>query len=162
MDYRELVAAAELQLKLKNILTNYSVGEGSYVRQGAETNFVNRFNVQYFEHFGFKFRLIDSQEASTEITVFNHKLRTPIMSAAVSGMNDITEKPLVKIASGIKDSGSMMWLGIVSPDQLKEVVDTGVPTVSIVKPFRDNEAMIKALTEAEAAGVVAVGTDIDF
>lgn len=162
MDYRELVAAAELNLKLKGILGNYSVGEGSYLRQGAETNYVNRFNVQYFEHFGFKFRLIDSQEASTEITLFNRKFKTPIMSAAVSGMNDITEKPLVKIASGIRDSGSMMWLGVVSADQLKEVVDTGVPTVCIVKPFKDTEAMIKALKVAEEGGAVAVGSDIDF
>jgi isopentenyl diphosphate isomerase/L-lactate dehydrogenase-like FMN-dependent dehydrogenase len=162
MDYRELVAAAELNLKLKSILTNYSVGEGTYLRQGAETNFVNRFNVQYFEHFGFKFRLIDSQEASTDVTFFNHKFKTPIMSAAVSGMNDIAEKPLVKIASGIRDSGSMMWLGVGSLEQLKEVVDTGAPTVRIVKPFKDNEAMIKALKEAEDVGAIAVGTDIDF
>jgi isopentenyl diphosphate isomerase/L-lactate dehydrogenase-like FMN-dependent dehydrogenase len=89
MDYRELVAAAETNLKAKNILTNYSVGEGTYLRQGAETNYVNRFNLQYFEHFGFKFRLIDSQEASTETILFNHKFRTPIFSAAVAGMNDI-------------------------------------------------------------------------
>jgi 4-hydroxymandelate oxidase len=162
MDYRELVAAAETNLKAKNILTNYSVGEGTYLRQGAETNYVNRFNLQYFEHFGFKFRLIDSQEASTETTVFNHKFRTPIFSAAVAGMNDIAEKPLVKIASGVRDSGSMMWLGIVTSEQLKEVVDTGAPTVRIVKPFRDTEAMIKALKEAEEVGAIAVGTDIDF
>jgi isopentenyl diphosphate isomerase/L-lactate dehydrogenase-like FMN-dependent dehydrogenase len=77
-------------------------------------------------------------------------------------MTDITEKPLVKIASGVRDSGSMMWLGVVTSEQLKEVLDTGVPTVRIVKPFRDTEAMIKGLKEAEDAGAIAVGTDIDF
>jgi isopentenyl diphosphate isomerase/L-lactate dehydrogenase-like FMN-dependent dehydrogenase len=162
MDYKELVAAAETNLKAKSILTNYSVGEGTNLRQGAETNYVNRFNIQYFEHFGFKFRLIDSQEASTGITLFKHKFRTPIFSAAVSGMSDIAEKPLVKIASGVRDSGSMMWLGIVTSEQLKDVIDTGVPTVRIVKPFRDNEAIVKGLKEAEEAGAIAVGTDIDF
>jgi isopentenyl diphosphate isomerase/L-lactate dehydrogenase-like FMN-dependent dehydrogenase len=162
MDYKELVAAAESNLKAKNILTNYSVGEGTNLRQGTETNYVNRFNVQYFEHFGFKFRLIDSQEASTGITLFNRKFRTPIFSAAVSGMADIAEKPLIKIASGVRDSGSMMWLGAVTSEQLKDVVDTGVPTVRIVKPFRDNEAIVKGLKEAEEAGAIAVGTDIDF
>ncbi|MGA2960389.1 MAG: alpha-hydroxy-acid oxidizing protein [Candidatus Korobacteraceae bacterium] len=162
MEYRELVAAAELNLKVKNILKNYSAGEGTYLRQGAETNYVNRFNLQYFERFGFKFRLIDSQEASTEITLFNRKFRTPILSAAISGMNDITDKPLNKIASGIRDSGSMMWLGMVTSEQFKEVAEIGVPTVRIVKPFRDTQVMIRELKEAEEAGAIAVGTDIDF
>ena len=162
MEYRELIAAAEANLKSKNIIKNYSLAEGNYVRQGAETNFVNRFNLQYFERFGFKFRLIDSQEASTEITLFNRKFKTPILSAALSGMNEITEKPLTKIASGIKESGSMMWLGIVSSEQLKEVLATGAPTIRIVKPYRETEAMVQELKEAEQTGAIAVGTDIDF
>jgi len=162
MEYRELIAAAEANLKAKNILKNYSVEEGSYLRQGAETNFVNRYNLQYFERFGFRFRLIDSEEATTETTLFGHKFKTPLLSAAVSGMADITDRPLAKIASGIRDSGSMMWVGIVSLEQLKEVLDTGVPTVRIVKPFRDTDAMIRELKEAEAEGAIAVGTDIDF
>ena len=77
-------------------------------------------------------------------------------------MNDIVEKPLVKVATGIKNSGSMMWLGIVSPEQVREVVDTGVNTVRIVKPLRNVDAMVKELQEAEQAGAIAVGTDITF
>jgi 4-hydroxymandelate oxidase len=162
MEYRELIAAAESNLKAKGILKNYSVEEGLNVRPGAETNFVNLSIRQCFDQFAFKFRLIDSAEASTEIALYNRKYKTPILSGAVSGMNDITDKPLVKIASGIKDAGSMMWLGVVSYEQFKEVVDTGVPTVRIVKPFRDTQVMIKELKEAEQGGAVAVGTDIDF
>ena len=162
MDYPELIAAGEANLKAKGILKNYSAGEGVCFRQGTETNHANRFSREYFERFAFKFRLIDSAEASTEITLFNHKFKTPILSGALSTMGDIVEKPLVKIASGIKDSGSMMWVGMVTPEQLKEVIETGVPTVAIVKPFRDTQAMIDALKAAEAAGAIAVGTDIDF
>jgi 4-hydroxymandelate oxidase len=162
MDYGELVSKAEANLRAKGILRSYTLGEGSYLRQGAETNFVNFFNHQYFERFGFKFRMIDSQEAVTEITLFNRKFKTPILSGALSGMADITEKPLAKIAAGIRDSGSMMWLGIASSENLKEVLETGVPTVRIVKPFQDNETMVRELREAEEGGAVAVGTDIDF
>ncbi len=162
MDYPELIAAGEANLKAKGILKNYSVGEGVYFRQGTETNHANRLSREYFERFAFKFRLIDSAEASTEITLFNHKLKTPILSGALSTMGDIVEKPLVKIASGIKHSGSMMWVGMVTLEQLKEVIETGVPTVAIVKPFRDTQAMIGALKAAEAVGAIAVGTDIDF
>jgi isopentenyl diphosphate isomerase/L-lactate dehydrogenase-like FMN-dependent dehydrogenase len=55
-----------------------------------------------------------------------------------------------------------MWLGIVSTEQLKEVLDTKAPTVRIVKPYKDLDAMVKELKEAEELGVIAVGTDIDF
>ena len=162
MEYKELIAKAEANLKLKDILKNYSAGEGSYIRSGPETNFVGQFNLQYFERFGFKFRIIDSQQASTEITLFNRKFATPILSGALSGMTDIAEKALAKVALGVKDSGSMMWVGIASPEQVKEVLETGVPTVRIVKPFLDIEMMIKELREAEERGAIAVGTDIDF
>jgi 4-hydroxymandelate oxidase len=162
MEYGELVRKAEANLIAKGILKNYTVEEKPYLRQGAETNFVNVFNHRYFERFGFKFRMIDSQEANTEITLFKKTFKTPILSGALSGMVDITEKPLAKIASGIKDSGSMMWLGIVSSENLKEVLDIGVPTVRIVKPYQDSETMVRELKEAEEGGAIAVGTDIDF
>ena len=162
MEYREILAKAEANLKTKGILKNYCIQEGSSLREGAETNYVGRFNHRYFERFGFKFRMIDSQEASTEVTLFHRRFATPILSGALSGMVDIAEKPLEKIAAGIKESGSMMWIGIASSEQLQQVMQTGAPTVRIVKPYQDREAMIRELKEAEDAGAIAVGTDIDF
>lgn len=162
MEYSELIAKAESNLKAKNIFKKYSLGEGNPSRIGAEGNYVGRFNVQYFERFGFKFRLIDSQEASTETTIFRHSFKTPIFSAAFSGLNDIADKPLVKIAAGIKESGAMMLLGNVSSQQLQEVIELGVPTVRIIKPLCNLDLMIDELREAEQIGAIAVGTDIDL
>ena len=88
MEYRELIAAAEANLKAKGILKNYSVDEGIHFRQGTETNHANCSSREYFERLAFKFRLIDSAEASTEITLYGHKFKTPILSAAVSSMGD--------------------------------------------------------------------------
>jgi 4-hydroxymandelate oxidase len=156
MEYGELIEKAKANLKAKNKLTEY------YFRKGSETNYVGRYNVRYFRRFGFKFRMIDSLEASTELTLFNRKFGTPILSAALSGMADITEKPLKKIALGVKESGSMMWVGIASQEQVKEILETGAPTVRIVKPFQDLEAMRRELKEAEEGGAIAVGTDMDF
>jgi isopentenyl diphosphate isomerase/L-lactate dehydrogenase-like FMN-dependent dehydrogenase len=162
MEYGELMRKAEANLKSKNILKSYVIEEGTALREGAETNFVARFNSSYFDRFGFKFRMIDSREASTEISLYGKKFATPLLSGALSGLTDVTENPLVKVAAGVKESGSMMWLGIVSPDQQREVLATGVPTIRIVKPYQDMEMMVKELKEAEEAGVLAVGTDIDF
>jgi 4-hydroxymandelate oxidase len=162
MEYGELIKMAEANLKAKDLLKNYSLGEGTSLRTGSETNFVGRFNLQYFERFGFRFRMIGSHEASTEITLFNRKFKTPILTGALSGMADITDRPLAKVASGVKDGGSMMWVGIASSDQLREVLETGVATVRIVKPYQEIDMMVKELKEAEEGGAVAVGTDIDF
>ena len=114
MEYAELIAAAEANLQAKGILKNYSVEQGFHFRKGAETNHANRSSREFFERFAFRFRLIGSAEASTEVTLFKRKFKTPILSAALSGMADVAEKPLIKIASAVKDSGSMMWLGVVS------------------------------------------------
>jgi len=155
MEYGELIETAKANLTAKDILKNY-------LREGPETGFGGRFNLRYFERFGFKFRMIDSQEASTDVTLFNRKFKTPILSGALSGLVDITDKPLRKIASGVKDSGSMMWMGIASAEQVKEVLDTGVPNVRIVKPYQAVENMVREIKEAEEGGAIAVGTDIDF
>ena len=77
MEYRELLKAAEANLKAKGILKSYSLEEGSALRPGPETNFVGRFNLHYFERFGFKFRMIDFERASTETTLFDKKFKTP-------------------------------------------------------------------------------------
>lgn len=154
MEYGELIKMAESSLKAKGTLEIYE--------RTAETNFVGRFNLRYFERFGFKFRMIDSKEASTDITLFGREFQTPILSAALSGLTEITEKPLREIALGVGKSGSMMWVGIASANQMKDVLETGVPTVRIVKPFQDVEPMIQELKEAEQGGAIAVGTDVDF
>jgi isopentenyl diphosphate isomerase/L-lactate dehydrogenase-like FMN-dependent dehydrogenase len=161
MEYGELMRLAEANLKAKGIMEKYRAVD-NLVRRGAETNFVGRFNRRYFERFGFKFRIIDSLEASTQTVLFDRNFETPILSAALSGLTDITDKPLTEIAKGVGRSGSMMWVGIASPDQVKGVLETEVPTVRIVKPFQDLEMMKKELREAEEGGAIAVGTDIDF
>lgn len=162
MDYKELVKAAEANLRGKGILESYCSGDEILCRNGAETNFTGRYNLRFFDRFGFRFRMIDSQPASTALSLFGRVFKTPVFGGALSGMADIAEKPLVKVAMGLKEAGSMMWIGVAPSDQVKEVLDTGVPAVRIVKPFRDIEGMIRELKEAEEGGAVAVGTDIDF
>jgi isopentenyl diphosphate isomerase/L-lactate dehydrogenase-like FMN-dependent dehydrogenase len=155
MEYEQLLKRAEDNLRAKGIFENYQ-------KKGSETNFVGFFNERYFARFGFKFRMIDSCEASTEVSLFNRKFETPILSAALSHMTDITDKPLEALAVGVKSSGSMMWVGIASSAQVRDVLETKVPTVRIVKPLQDLRAVQKELAEAEQGGAIALGMDIDF
>jgi isopentenyl diphosphate isomerase/L-lactate dehydrogenase-like FMN-dependent dehydrogenase len=155
MRYNELIQKAEEALEAKGALKNYR-------GLGAETGYTGRFNNEYFKAFGFKFRMIDSVPANTEITILNDKFSTPISCGALSGMTNVTDEPLKKIAEGVKEAGAMMWVGITSSDQFLSVARTGVPTVRIVKPYTDLQRMFDEIKEAEEAGAIAVGTDIDF
>jgi 4-hydroxymandelate oxidase len=74
----------------------------------------------------------------------------------------ITNSPLVAIANGVKAAESLMFVGICSREQLREVVETGVPTVKIVKPYKNHRLVISEIEIAEEIGAKAVGMDIDF
>lgn len=155
MDYRELMQ--------KGLETLEGKGLGrKYERPGVETGYAARYNLEYFRRFGFKCRVIDSREASTGLSLFGRTFRTPIFGAALSGMHDITEEPLPKLAAGLGEAGSMMWLGISSPQEVRSVLQTGTPTVRIVKPFKDLDKMKQEIREAEAGGALAVGCDVIF
>jgi hypothetical protein len=68
---------------------------------------------------------------------------------------------MARIAEGIKRAGAMMMLGIGSYRELQQVVDTGVPVVKMVKPFRRTGLIYKKVRDAENRGCVAIGMDID-
>jgi isopentenyl diphosphate isomerase/L-lactate dehydrogenase-like FMN-dependent dehydrogenase len=90
---------------------------------------------------------------------------TPVIAGALSAGHvemKITDSPLVAIAQGMKDAGSLMMIGVSSKEQLKAVVATGVPTVKIVKPYRKHHLIIDKIEHAEQIGVKAVGIDIDY
>jgi hypothetical protein len=66
------------------------------------------------------------------------------------------------VARGVKEAGSLMLLGISSEKQLESVIETGAPTVKIIKPYKEHKLVIQKLEHAERVGVKAVGMDIDF
>ena len=156
MDYGEIVKLGEENLRKLN------AWDFNDRRGKIETEFGAFFNRRYFDRYGFKFRMIDSQDASTQFSCFGRTFETPILSAALSGMTDITDNPLSKVAAGIKNSGSMMWVGIAPSDQVKDVLAVGASTVRIVKPYKNREAIVSELLEAQELGAIAVGIDIDF
>ena len=155
MNYTEIMEKAKQNLKEK--------GLSMYLQtKGAETGYVALSNVEIFKTFAFKMRMMDTEMANTDFEIFGQKLRTPIMSAALSHMGDIAKDSLIKVAQGVKKTGSMMWLGMGSEEELEKVIAVGVPVVKIVKPYKDSQKILKKLKHAQEKGAVAVGIDIDF
>ena len=106
-------------------------------------------------------RLLDAVFPTTGITLFGHKLQTPIMTAAVSRLDENFENGITAMAQGVCAAGSMMWMGIGEDDEFEKLAATGVPCVKIIKPYEDNSEILRQIAFAKACGAAAVGVDVD-
>jgi len=120
-----------------------------------------RANRKYLESMFFQTKFFDPVEVDTSLTLFGVKLKTPIYSSPMSGFNQMGETALADIARGLAQAGSLMMLGIGGSADLQTAIDTGVPVVKIVKPYRETKLIYEKIRDAESRGCVAVGMDID-
>jgi 4-hydroxymandelate oxidase len=143
------------------------VGMERYLDLGAETRSQNRLNRAYTDSLVFEMRILDSREASLETSFFGAPLKTPIVGSTLCQSRVLErlgpwDRPyLLQIAEGLADAGSAMSTGHISFDELGAIVETGVPVMHIVKPYQDEEFVLRHLEEAERLGCVAVGMDVD-
>jgi isopentenyl diphosphate isomerase/L-lactate dehydrogenase-like FMN-dependent dehydrogenase len=68
---------------------------------------------------------------------------------------------LQDISRGLKAAGAVMTLGIGGSEDVQTAIDTGVPVVKFVKPYRNTDLIFQKLEDAERRGCMAVGMDID-
>ncbi len=129
---------------------------------GAETGSVLKLNRDYIDSLMIETRVIDSQEASTEMKLFGETFATPVMTAALSGLGGICSNPMVEVAKGVVAAGSVMWVGIGEEPELKAIIETGAKTIKIIKPYKDKGLIFEKLAQAEQDGAFAVGMDIIF
>ena len=103
--------------------------------RGTETGTVVRANRAYMDSICIEMRMIDAVEhPSTEFELFGRKFATPVMSAALSGLDNIRPKGMATLARGIAAAGACMWAGIGQDKELHDVVSSGAPTIKIIKP----------------------------
>jgi isopentenyl diphosphate isomerase/L-lactate dehydrogenase-like FMN-dependent dehydrogenase len=144
-----------------------SAGMAAYLDLGAETRSQNRLNRQYIDSIVFEMRILGSTLADTKTELFGQALTVPILAAALCKSRVLErlgpwEIPyLEQIAAGLADAGSMMSTGGVELDELARIVDQGAPVVHIVKPYGDDDLILRHLQRAAELGCVAVGMDID-
>ncbi len=144
-----------------------SIGMEPYLDLGAETHSQNRLNREHMDSLVFEMRLLDSQQADASTTLFGAKLRAPIVAAAICESRILKrlapwDPPyLEQIAAGLADAGTMMSTGMVTLEELGRIVDQGAPLLHIVKPFKDDDMVLRHLERAAELGCVAVGMDVD-
>ena len=83
------------------------------------------------------------------------------MSAMTNPIHHIMENGLLEVAHALRESESLMWMGSPLPENLKEIIDTGVPVACNVKPFKDRKKLFGRIEKIQEMGVRWVGIEID-
>jgi 4-hydroxymandelate oxidase len=141
---------------------NLSQRDIGFTIRGVETEFVLNNNRTILDRYTFRQKCIDAPRPLTDCSVLGVNLATPvIMSAMTMPIPAIIENGMAAVAQGIKEAGSMLWTGTPIPDNLAELVKTGVPVAANVKPHADRRKLFEGLETVQAAGVQWVGLEID-
>jgi len=153
MELTELYERGEALLRQRDI---------GLLLEGAETGFVLAHDRRILDRYTFRERCIDAAVAGTGCTVLGVELSTPvIMSAMTMPIPAIVENGLMEVARGLSEAGSLLWTGTPIPQNLREIVETGVPVAANVKPFEDRRKMFHGIEEIQKAGTQWVGIEID-
>ena len=115
----------------------------------------------YFDSLLIETRYLDAVLPTTEMTLFGETFRTPIMTAALSHLNNTVKNGMTIYAQAAALSGAVHWVGMGSDEELEEIVATGARTIKIVKPYADNREVLRKIEHAVKVGCIAVGMDID-
>ncbi|MBW7571876.1 alpha-hydroxy acid oxidase [Caproiciproducens faecalis] len=131
-------------------------------KNGAETANGLRLNREYIDSLAIETRLIDAVEAATEMKLFGGTFSTPVMVAALGGLNGVYPNSMVEIAKGAAAANTVMWVGTGDEAELKAIIGTGAKTIKVVQPYKDTDLIYEKIHQAEKNGAFAVGMDIDY
>lgn len=121
----------------------------------------NEITREYFDSLLVEMRHLDSVIPSTKFELYGEVFDTPIMMAALSHLNNVRENGMAEMALGAKMANAVNWAGMGDEAGLEEITKTGARTINIIKPYVDNDYIIRRIQHAERCGVMAVGMDID-
>ena len=153
MELTELYQKGEEQIRQRGI---------GLTLDAVETGFIPAHDRRILDRYTFRQQCIDGVEAATWCQVLGVQLATPIvMSAMTMPIPSIVANGLMEVANGLKEAGSLMWTGTPIPQNLREIVETGVPLAANIKPFADRKTMFGNIDEVLEAGVQWVGIEID-
>ena len=128
------------------------------IERAGDANQITR---AYFDSLLIEMRHLDGVLPSTSFSLFAENFDTPIMTAALSHLNNCRPNGSVEMAKGVFQANSILWTGMGEENELEEMIQTGARTIKIIKPHEDNKVIFKKLEHAQAHGAFAVGMDID-
>jgi isopentenyl diphosphate isomerase/L-lactate dehydrogenase-like FMN-dependent dehydrogenase len=155
----DIMTLQELYKKGSEVLTGRGL---DFNMEGVEREWVLKHNEAIFQKFMFRQRAIGAKIADTKTKILNVDLAAPIMMSPITHpIAQIAEDGLLKVARGLKASGSMMSLGTPVPPNLADIVATGVPVLQTLKPIADRGRLMGMVERVEQAGVTWIGIEVD-
>ena len=121
----------------------------------------NQITREYFDSLLVEMRHLDGALPETGLELFGEQFSTPVMTAALSHLGNVRENGMVQMAEGARLAGAVSWAGMGDEKELEDITTTGARTIKIIKPYVDNDYILKRIAHAEKCGVMAVGMDID-
>lgn len=115
----------------------------------------------YFDSLLVEMRHIDAVIPSTKLELYGEIFDTPIMTAALSHLGNVRENGMVEMAKGALSANAVAWAGMGDEAEIAAITASGTRTINIIKPYADNEYILRRIQHAERCGVFAVGMDID-
>lgn len=115
----------------------------------------------YFDSLLIEPRYLDSGLASTKLNLFGRTFDTPVMTAALSHLENTAKNGMVLYAEAAKKANAVHWVGMGDDKELESIVATGASTIKIIKPHSNNKEVFRKIEHAVKAGCFAVGMDID-
>jgi isopentenyl diphosphate isomerase/L-lactate dehydrogenase-like FMN-dependent dehydrogenase len=146
------IEESEKRLREKGLANRYSPARGNSPGITREYN----------DSLLIEMRVIDAVQASTEFGLFGAVFATPVMTAALSGLDTICPEAMTEVARGAAAAGAVMWAGIGDESQLAAMIGSGAKTVKIIKPYADHNLIYEKISRAEKHGALALGMDIDY
>jgi 4-hydroxymandelate oxidase len=130
-------------------------------RDRARAGDSNRITREYFDSLLVEMRHVGAVIPSTRLELYGESFDTPIMTAALSHLDETRSGGMVAMARGAKNANAVHWVGMGSEAELEAVVATGARTVKVIKPHADDELVFRKIEHAKKCGVLAVGMDLD-
>lgn len=121
----------------------------------------NKITRDYFDSLLIELRHIDSVIPDTTLRLYGETFTTPVMTAALSHLKGCHPGGMAELARGAAKANAVMWAGMGDEAELEEICAMGARTIKIVKPYEDNDFILKKLEHAQKCGVMAVGMDVD-
>ncbi|MBO5556821.1 MAG: alpha-hydroxy-acid oxidizing protein [Oscillospiraceae bacterium] len=126
----------------------------------SDANAITR---RYLDSILIEERLIDAQTASLETEIFGTPFRTPIMMPAFSHLYRYAKdrNAMLEYTLAARKLGALNWVGMGENETIGPILDTGIPTVRVIKPYADRDKIFDQIAFSEAHGAFALGLDID-
>lgn len=121
----------------------------------------NQITREYFDQLLVEMRQIDARLPSTKLSLYGETFDSPVMTAALSHLNNVRENGMAEMAQGAKLANAVNWCGMGEDEELEAICETGARTIKIIKPHRDNRVIFHKMEHAQRYGAFAVGMDID-